>query len=189
MLKIVNFLALFDNKMRVFRIKHRAGLAVFVVILLVLLFVLISKHSRSEVGVNEESLYNIPTRTVDFINIASNVAVEGDNLQDTPLVRGKVKSNFRKQPRPPKRRISDGKLDRAVIKNVVHGDTISGPSKDSNRHQRHKARPLESNHNDKKGILFLSLFMTVDHLRMKTFFAQSNVTKCQVRCNKMSGLL
>ena len=146
--------------MRVVRIKHKAGLAVFVTIFLVLLFVLISRHSSPEIEVGEESFTKIPTRTVDFIHMANEVPVEEkrqDSLQNTPLVRGKLKSNFRKQPRPPKRRISDGSMDRTVKKNVVHGDALSGPSKGSIHHQRDKTKPLESNHNNKKGIFDLAI--------------------------------
>ncbi len=145
--------------MRVVRIKHKAGLAIFVVIFLIVLYVLISKHSGREVQVlNEDGILNMPTRTVDFVDIAKNVPVKTDkdgkrqdHLLNPPLSRGKLKSNFRKQPRPPKRRISDGIVDKAVIKNVVHGDALFGPSKGNSHRQSDKARPLVPKR-DEKGI-------------------------------------
>ena len=151
--------------MRVVRLKHKTGIAILVVAVLILLFVLISKHSRPEIEVNEDN-FNIrymPTRTFDFINIAKNVPVETDDkdetkqdaVQNTPLARGKLKHNFRKQPRPPKRRIADGIVDRGVMKSVVRADTFSGPSKGSNHQQ--KSKPLVSNRNEKKGTLKTSV--------------------------------
>ena len=147
--------------MRVVRIKHKAGIAVFLVAFVLLLLVLISRHSSPEIHVNKESL-NIPTRTVDFINIAKNVLVRPNNeddtgqdgLQNTPLSRGKLKSHFRKQPRPPKRRVSDGIVDKAKdIKNVVHGDALQGPSRGNHGHQRGNRKHKQINH-DAKGVFF-----------------------------------
>ena len=153
--------------MRVVRLKHKTGIAILIVAVLILLFVLISKHSRPEIEVNEDN-FNIrymPTRTFDFINIAKNVPVETDDkdetkqdaVQNTPLARGKLKHTFRKQPRPPKRRISDGIVDRGVMKSVVRADTLSGPSRGSNHQQTQKSKPLVSNRNEKKGTLKTSV--------------------------------
>ena len=148
--------------MRVVRLKHKTGIAILVVVVLILLFVLISRHSKPEIELGEDD-FNIrymPTRTFDFINIAKNVPVETDDkdetkqdtVRNTPLARGKLKHTFRKQPRPPKRRISDGIVDKGVLKSIVRGDALLGPSKGSSHHQRHKVIPLVSDHNDKKGI-------------------------------------
>ncbi|XP_028402918.1 alpha-1,3-mannosyl-glycoprotein 2-beta-N-acetylglucosaminyltransferase-like isoform X2 [Dendronephthya gigantea] len=102
--------------MRVVRIKHKAGIAVFLVAFVLLLLVLISRHSGPEIHVNNDSP-NIPTRTVDFISIAKNVLVRPKNedktvqhgLQNTPL------SREIKTPRVPKHEVSSYTIGILVI--------------------------------------------------------------------------
>ena len=150
--------------MRVVRIKHKTGILVACVVLLIILYALILKHSDQEMRLN--NINSVPTRTVDFINIGNNAPLETKNegeteqnsLKNTPLARGKLKSHFRKQPRPPKRRISDGIVDKAVVKSVVRGDPLLGPPRRNSHRQKddYKTKPIVSNLNEEKGILQLA---------------------------------
>lgn len=90
--------------MRVVRIKYKAGLTLFVLAFLALLYVLSSNHSNQEVQIYPSDIVEKPTSTVDFVNIAKNVGLEtGDKdkrqqerLKNVPLARGNLKNSYQK---------------------------------------------------------------------------------------------
>lgn len=145
--------------MRVVRIKHKTGIALVVIVCVIALLLLISRKSHSEIAFERDTF---PTRSVDFINIANQatVSVIKDNnkhvgskssLDTRVRMRGKSRTGLRKVPRPPKRRIADGIVDRKVMKDVVHGDNQNGVRGRNNRvqHQQQQYHKPKTNHKPK----------------------------------------
>ena len=150
---------LFFEIMRVIRMKHKARLAAIVVVCVIALLLLITKNYRNDFEMN-----NFATRSIgNYIYIGNEVTTEEKETRTTKTgvhktahTRGKSRIHLRKVPRPPKRRIADGVVDRKVEQNVVHGDDITGQiGRARGRRERKVPKPKTTN-KIKQGKLLLS---------------------------------
>ena len=150
---------LFFEIMRIIRMKHKARLAAIVVVCVIALLLLITKNSG-----NYFEMDHFATRSIgDNINIGNEVPTEEKEttrtktgVHKTAHTRGKSKIHVRKVPRPPKRRIADGVVDRKVEQNVVHGDDITGQIGRARGRRERKVKKSKTTNEIKQGKLLLS---------------------------------